>query len=45
MAEYDALPNIGHACGHNVIATAGTGAGAAIAAALDAPCPSPAASR
>src|SRR5512134_1244048 len=30
MAEYDALPNIGHACGHNVIATAGTGAGAAI---------------
>src|SRR5467141_104760 len=34
MVEYDALPNIGHACGHNVIATAGTGAGAAIAAAL-----------
>src|SRR6476661_6656240 len=34
MAEYDALPNIGHACGHNVIATAGPGAGAAIAAAL-----------
>ncbi len=34
MAEYDALPNIGHACGHNIIATAGTGAGAAIAAAL-----------
>jgi amidohydrolase len=33
MAEYDALPNIGHACGHNVIATAGTGAGAALAAA------------
>ena len=30
LAEYDALPNIGHACGHNVIATAGTGAGAAI---------------
>ncbi|MDN6619730.1 MAG: amidohydrolase, partial [Corynebacterium variabile] len=21
MAEYDALPNIGHACGHNLIAT------------------------
>ena len=36
LAEYDALPNIGHACGHNVIATAGTGAGAAIAAALGA---------
>jgi amidohydrolase len=35
MAEYDALPNIGHACGHNVIATAGAGAGAAIALALE----------
>jgi amidohydrolase len=34
LAEYDALPNIGHACGHNVIATAGTGAGAALAVAL-----------
>jgi amidohydrolase len=34
MAEYDALPGIGHACGHNVIATAGAGAGAAIASAL-----------
>src|SRR5213594_2321131 len=34
MAEYDALPGIGHACGHNVIATAGTGAGAALAMAL-----------
>ncbi|MGH7318407.1 MAG: M20 family metallopeptidase [Candidatus Rokuibacteriota bacterium] len=33
MAEYDALPTIGHACGHNVIATAGAGAGAALAAA------------
>ena len=32
MAEYDALPQIGHACGHNVIATAGAGAGAALAA-------------
>jgi amidohydrolase len=32
MAEYDALPDIGHACGHNVIATAGAGAGAAVAA-------------
>jgi amidohydrolase len=30
LAEYDALPGIGHACGHNVIATAGTGAGAAL---------------
>lgn len=34
LAEYDALPNIGHACGHNVIATSGVGAGAAIAQAL-----------
>ncbi len=34
MAEYDALPGIGHACGHNVIATAGVGAGAALAHAL-----------
>ncbi|MBI2160213.1 MAG: M20/M25/M40 family metallo-hydrolase [Candidatus Rokubacteria bacterium] len=34
MAEYDALPSIGHACGHNVIAAAGTGAGAALAVAL-----------
>jgi amidohydrolase len=34
LAEYDALPGIGHACGHNVIAGAGAGAGAALAAAL-----------
>jgi amidohydrolase len=32
FCEYDALPGIGHACGHNVIATAGAGAGAALAA-------------
>ena len=25
--EYDALPEIGHACGHNIIATASIGAG------------------
>src|SRR4051794_5624485 len=31
-AEYDALPGIGHACGHNIIATAGIGAGLAAAA-------------
>lgn len=31
LCEYDALPDIGHACGHNVIATAGAGAGAALA--------------
>ncbi|MBI4562062.1 MAG: M20 family metallopeptidase [Candidatus Rokubacteria bacterium] len=34
LAEYDALPKIGHACGHNVIAAAGAGAGAALAVAL-----------
>ncbi len=32
LAEYDALPAIGHACGHNVIATSAVGAGAAAAA-------------
>ncbi len=32
LAEYDALPEIGHACGHNLIATAGVGAGLALAA-------------
>lgn len=30
-AEYDALPVIGHACGHNVIAAAAVGAGMALA--------------
>jgi amidohydrolase len=34
-AEYDALPEIGHACGHNLIATAGVGAAAALKAAID----------
>lgn len=29
FCEYDALPDIGHACGHNIIATAGAGAGVA----------------
>ena len=31
ICEYDALPEIGHACGHNVIAAAGAGAGLALA--------------
>lgn len=30
-AEYDALPGIGHGCGHNVIAAAGVGAALALA--------------
>jgi amidohydrolase len=32
LLEYDALPEIGHACGHNIIAAAGLGAGLALAA-------------
>src|SRR4029453_13500009 len=35
MCEYDALPSIGHACGHNAIAAAGAGAGAGLAAVRD----------
>jgi amidohydrolase len=35
LCEYDALPGLGHACGHNVIAAAGAGAGAALAAVRD----------
>ena len=31
LLEYDALPGIGHGCGHNVIAAAGLGAGLAAA--------------
>jgi len=31
LCEYDALPGIGHGCGHNVIAAAGLGAGLALA--------------
>lgn len=31
LCEYDALPGIGHACGHNIIGTAGLGAGIAAA--------------
>ncbi len=34
-AEYDALPGVGHACGHNVIAAAGVGAALALAAVAD----------
>jgi amidohydrolase len=35
FCEYDALPGIGHACGHNIIATAGLGAGLAAARLAD----------
>lgn len=34
-AEYDALPGVGHACGHNVIAAAGVGAALALAEVAD----------
>jgi len=34
-AEYDALPGIGHACGHNVIAAAAVGAALALAPLVD----------
>ena len=34
LCEYDALPGIGHACGHNVIAAAGAGAGDGVASVL-----------
>lgn len=30
LAEYDALPGIGHACGHNIIAASALGAGLAL---------------
>jgi len=33
IAEYDALPEMGHACGHNLIAASAVGAAAALAAA------------
>jgi amidohydrolase len=35
ICEYDALPGIGHACGHNIIAAAGLGAGLAAGALAD----------
>ena len=34
-AEYDALPDIGHACGHNIIAAAAVGAGLGLADLVD----------
>jgi amidohydrolase len=34
-AEYDALPGIGHACGHNIIAATAVGAGLALAPLAD----------
>jgi amidohydrolase len=34
LAEYDALPGLGHACGHNLIGTSAAGAGLALKAVL-----------
>ncbi len=34
-AEYDALPGVGHACGHNIIAAGAVGAGLALAPIAD----------
>jgi amidohydrolase len=36
MAEYDALPGVGHGCGHNMIAAAGVGAGYLLSRLLEA---------
>jgi amidohydrolase len=35
LAEYDALPKLGHACGHNLIAASAVGAGVASKLAID----------
>ena len=35
LAEYDALPEVGHACGHNIIATSSIGAGVASKCIID----------
>lgn len=35
LCEYDALPEIGHGCGHNMIGTMGCGAAAGLAGVLD----------
>lgn len=35
LAEYDALPKLGHACGHNLIAASAVGAGIASKLAID----------
>ena len=35
LAEYDALPGLGHGCGHNTMASSGVGAAIALAAVRD----------
>jgi len=35
LSEYDALPGLGHACGHNLIANIGVGAGMGLCSVMD----------
>ncbi len=35
LSEYDALPGLGHACGHNLIATIGLGAGLGLCSVME----------
>ena len=35
FSEYDALPELGHGCGHNLLAISGVGAGIGLAAVID----------
>lgn len=35
FAEYDALPGVGHGCGHNILGAVSTGAGIALSKAID----------
>ena len=35
MSEYDALPGIGHGCGHNILGAVGSGAGIALKSVVD----------
>lgn len=35
LAEYDALPGIGHGCGHNILGTTSTGAGITLSKIID----------
>jgi amidohydrolase len=35
LAEYDALPEIGHGCGHNILGTTSTGAGIVLSKLID----------
>lgn len=39
LSEYDALPGVGHGCGHNLIAIAGIAAGLGLKAAIEAGAP------